>query len=164
MIAGMSHVSIANPTFEYDPTDPDGFRSGMARLGPQLGARRTGTTVYELPPGQALCPYHYEHGEEEWVLVLAGNPTLRTPEGSERLEPLDLAFFATGPAGAHQVRNDTDAPVRLLMWSEVVWPTATTYPDSDKVGVFVGEGQSHLFRRTSAVDYFDGETSAEAPG
>jgi uncharacterized cupin superfamily protein len=154
----MSHLSIANPTFEYDPADPDGFRSGMARLGPRLGAKRTGTTVYELPPGQALCPYHYEHGEEEWALVLAGNPTLRTPEGSERLEPLDLAFFPTGPAGAHQLRNDGDEPARVLLWSEVVLPTATTYPDSDKVGVWTGDKAEDLIApRSAGVEYFHGE-------
>ena len=53
----------------------------MLRFGPQVGATRTGTSVYELPPGQAICPYHYEYGEEEWLLVLVGRPTLRTPAG-----------------------------------------------------------------------------------
>ena len=41
-------------------------------------------TVYELPPGQSICPYHYELGDEEWLIVLAGRPTLRTPEGEQR--------------------------------------------------------------------------------
>jgi uncharacterized cupin superfamily protein len=155
----MQHVNIANLTLEYDPSDPEGFRSGMSRLGPQLGAQRTGTTMYELPPGHALCPYHYEYGEEEWVLVLAGNPTLRTPEGSAQLEPMDLAFFPTGPAGAHQLRNDTDEPARVLMWSEVVLPTATAYPDSGKVGVWTGDDAEDLIApRSAGVGYFEGES------
>ena len=108
----MRHVSISDPTFAYDPDDAEGFRSGMFRLGPDLGARQTGATVYELPPGEAVCPYHYEYGEEEWALVLAGNPSVRTPEGTERLEPLDLAFFPMGPEGAHQILNETNEPVR----------------------------------------------------
>ncbi len=87
---------------------PDGFRAGRLRIGRLLGARRTGASLYEIPPGQAVCPYHYEYGEEEWVLVLEGHPTLRTPDGTERLDPLDIAFFPTGPEGAHQIRNDTD--------------------------------------------------------
>ena len=69
-------------TEPHPPEDPEGFRSGQARLGPSLGARRTGVSVYELPPRQAVCPYHYEYGEEEWVLVLQGHPVLRTPEGT----------------------------------------------------------------------------------
>ena len=144
--------------FHYDPEDPDGFRSGMARLGPQLGAKQTGMTVYELPPGQALCPYHYEYGEEEWVLVLAGRPTLRTPEGTRTLEPLDIAFFPRGPAGAHQLRNDGAENVRLVMFSDVVYPTATAYPDSDKVGIWTGiKSEDLLVERSSGVEYFHGE-------
>ena len=155
----MRRVNLSDPAFTYDAGDPEGFRSGCARLGPDLGARQTGATVYDLPPGQALCPYHYEYGEEEWVLVLDGRPTVRTPEGTERLEPFDVVFFPTGPAGAHQLRNDTDGPVRVLMWSNVVYPTATAYPDSDKVGVWTGDkAEDVMVVRSSKVDYFHGES------
>jgi uncharacterized cupin superfamily protein len=154
----MARVNIADPEFTYDPDDPDGFRAGMFRFGPRLGAERTGASVYELPPGQAVCPYHYEYGEEEWVLVLQGRPTLRTPEGSERLEPFDVAFFPRGPDGAHQIRNDTDSPARVLMWSEVIAPAATVYPDSDKIGVWTGnKADDVMVERSSNVDYFHGE-------
>jgi uncharacterized cupin superfamily protein len=157
---GMNRVNISDPSFTYDPEDPDGFRAGMFRFGRQLGAERTGATVYELPPGQAVCPYHYEYGEEEWALVLAGRPTLRTPQGTEQLEPFDVAFFPKGPAGAHQIRNDSAETVRVLMWSEVVTPSATAYPDSDKVGVWTGvEGESLMVRRSSDVEYYEGEAS-----
>src|SRR3954464_3736320 len=115
----MRRVNITAPTFTYDDEDPAGSRSGLFRFGPQLGAERTGTTVYELPPGQALCPYHYEYGEEEWVLVLEGRPALRTPEGTRALEPFDIAFFPRGPAGAHQLRNDGEDTARVLMFSDV---------------------------------------------
>jgi uncharacterized cupin superfamily protein len=151
-------VSVDRSEIEYDPSDPEGFRSGMARLGSALGARRTGATVYELPPGQAVCPYHYEHGEEEWVLVLAGRPSARTPEGVEQLEPHDFVFFPTGPEGAHQIRNHTDETARIVMWSNVVFPTSTVYPDSDKVGVWTGDPEADVIvRRDSRVSYFDGE-------
>ena len=82
----MRRINISSPEFTYDESDPDGFRSGMARLGPDLGAKKLGTTVYELPPGQAVCPYHYEYGEEEWVLFVEGRPSLRTTDGTEQLE------------------------------------------------------------------------------
>ena len=95
----MKRINIARPEFVYDPEDPEGFRSGMARVGPGLGAKQTGTSVYELPPGQALCPYHYEYAEEEWLLVLEGRPTVRDPDGSAELEPWDLVFFTDRPRG-----------------------------------------------------------------
>ena len=114
--------------------------------------------MYELPPGQAVCPYHYEYGEEEWALVLEGRPALRDPDGTAQLEPFDVVFFPMGPEGAHQIRNDTDEPVRLMMWSTVVVPTATAYPDSDKVGIWTGVKEDDLMvRRSGKVEYYDGE-------
>jgi uncharacterized cupin superfamily protein len=154
----MPHVNISDPEFVYDPSDPEGYKAGMFRFGRQLGAEQTGTSVYELPPGQAICPYHYEYGEEEWLLVLSGRPSLRTPEGISTLEPMDVVFFPKGPAGAHQLRNETDDPVRVLMWSQIVHPSATAYPDSDKVGIWTGvEGENVLVVRSSNVDYYHGE-------
>ncbi len=155
----MRRVRLADASFEYDRADPAGFRSGIAALGGKVGAQVTGTTLYEVPPGQALCPYHYEYGEEEWLLVLEGTATVRTPDGTETTGPLELVFFPRGPDGAHEIRNDDgEATLRALMWSNVVLPTATVYPDSDKVGVWTGNSEDDLmFRRSSAVDYFDGE-------
>jgi uncharacterized cupin superfamily protein len=154
----MKKINIGNPEFGWDESDPDGFRAGSARLGKLLGAKETGITVYELPPGQAICPYHYECGEEEWLLVLAGTPTLRSPDGEERLEPWDVACFPRGPEGAHSIRNETEEYARVLMFSTVVVPTATVYPDSDKVGIWTGDPETDvLVRRSSKVDYYDGE-------
>lgn len=155
----MRRINIAAPDFEYDPEDPDGFRAGMARLGEALGAKESGISVYELAPGQAVCPYHYEVGEEEWLLVLAGNPTLRHPDGSEALEPWDVVCFPRGPEGAHSIRNETEQSARVLMFSTVAVPTATVYPDSDKVGIWTGDPETDvLVKRESAVGYYEGET------
>lgn len=155
----MRRVNLTRPDFEHDPEDPGGFRAGMMRLGKAAGAEVTGITVYELPPGEAICPYHYEWGEEEWLLVLEGEPTLRTPEGEQRLAPWDVAFFPRGPEGAHGVRNETGAPVRVLMFSDVRYPSATVYPDSDKIGIWTGGDRSDdlMVHRSSGVGYYHGE-------
>jgi uncharacterized cupin superfamily protein len=93
--------------------------------------------VYELPPGKAT-PYHWHVGEEEWLLVLEGEPTLRTPGGETRLRPWDLAVFPRGEAGAHQLRNDTGEQVRAAFFSSVSDPEVAVYPDEGKVGVNAG--------------------------
>ena len=160
----MKRVSIAEPEFTYDEEDPDGFRAGMFRFGPAVGAAETGASVYELPPGQALCPYHYECGEEEWLLVLAGTATVRHPGGTEELGPMEVTCFPRGPEGAHQVRNDGTETVRIMMFSTLVTPTATVYPDSGKIGVWTGNKEDDVIvRRSSTVGYYDGESSAEEP-
>jgi uncharacterized cupin superfamily protein len=155
----MAAISLSTPAFQYDPEDPEGFRAGLFRPGPDLGAEHTGMSLYELPPGQAICPYHYEYGEEEWLVVLEGRVWLRTPEGTDELGPMDAAFFPRGPAGAHQIGNDGDSPARVLMWSEVVVPTATAYPDSGKVGIWTGyKPEDVMVERSSSVGYYHGES------
>lgn len=154
----MRRSNIAAPAFTYDAEDPDGFRAGMARLGPALEASQLGMSVYELPPGQAICPYHYEYAEEEWLLVLEGRPTLRDPRGETVLDPWDVVVFPTGPEGAHAVRNETVETVRVLMASTVRHPAATVYPDSGKIGVWTGNKDDDIIvRRESGVDYYAGE-------
>jgi uncharacterized cupin superfamily protein len=154
----MQRINIADPDLTFDHDDPDGFRSGLFRFGKLLGMRKLGASVYELPPGQAICPYHYEYGEEEALLVLEGRPTLRHPGGSEVLEQWDVVAFPEGPEGAHAVRNETSDMVRVLMFSTINVPAATVYPDSDKVGIWTGNKDDDVMvHRTSKVDYFDGE-------
>lgn len=143
---------------EYDDANPDGYTAGMARFGPQIGATKMGGSLYELPAGQSICPYHYEYGEEEWLIVLEGRPTVRHPGGEEELEPGDTVCFPEGPEGAHKVTNRTDARVRVLMFSTISRPAIAVYPDSDKFGVFTGNPEdSLLVRRESSVDYYDRE-------
>lgn len=154
----MQRVNLAEPEFAYDPVDPAGFTVGSFRFGGQLGAAATGTTLYEIPPGQAVCPYHYEVNEEEWLLVLSGHPSVRTPAGTTRLDPLDCVFFPPGPEGAHAVRNDSDETVRVLMYGQNAYPGVCVYPDSDKIGVYTHtEDSTGIFRRSASLDYYDGE-------
>ena len=97
--------------------------------------------------------------------MVEGEVTVRTPERTEAVGPLELVFFPTGPEGAHQIRNDSDAPARVLLWSEVVHPAVTVYPDSDKVGVYVRDGSDDLIvRRSAGVGYYDGEPVPPAGG
>jgi uncharacterized cupin superfamily protein len=139
---------------EPDSTDPAGLRSRNRRLGPLLEAQRLGATVYQLDPGQSICPYHYELAEEEWLLVIEGRPTLRHPAGEDVVRPGDLVCFPCGPEGAHKLTNNTDADVRLMIFSNIAVPAVTVYPDSGKVGVWP---PNLLFRAADAVDYWDGE-------
>jgi uncharacterized cupin superfamily protein len=109
----------------------------MGRVGERLGAVQWGCSVYELAPGDS-SPYHWHVGEEEWLLVLAGTPTVRTPAGSQALRPWDLAAFPRGEEGAHGLRNETGDPVRVAFFSTVSDPEVCVYPDDDKIGVIAG--------------------------
>ena len=157
----MKTVNVFSARPEYDADDPHGYRVGWNRFGATLGASMLGSTIYELPEGQSVCPYHYEYGNEEWLLVLEGRPTLRHPKGEVELERGDVMCFPAGPAGAHKVTNRTDATVRVLMLSTKFEPSVAVYPDSDKIGVWPGDDRDKLMvRRESNVDYWDREVSS----
>ena len=154
----MKRFNLHDAETRSDPTDPEGYRHRANRFGGAIGAVSMGGTVYDLPPGQSICPYHYEY-DEEWLIVLSGNALVRTPEGEERLGPGDVVCFPPGPEGAHKVTNAEaagGASVRVLMISTLADPSVAFYPDSDKVGVFVGDSRL-LVRREAGVDYYDGE-------
>ena len=88
-----------------DRPAPVGSRFRASELGPLLEADRRGATVVELDPGEGSEPYHYVHGREEWLLILAGAPTLRHPYGEDRLDAGDLLCLPEGPAGARPVEQ-----------------------------------------------------------
>ena len=144
-----------------DDAPPPGYGSQVARLGPLIGAGLMAATVRVLAPGQAVCPYHYELTDEEWLLVLAGAPTVRHAGGEDTLERGDLVCFPRGPAGAHRVANGSDSEVRLLIVSTRNMPAVVVYPDSGKLGVYSDDDPRELLlRMADAVDYWDGEPPA----
>jgi uncharacterized cupin superfamily protein len=145
---------------DSDESDPEGFRGRYARIGQLLGGKRIGATLYDLAPGERICPYHYEYNNEEWLLVVRGRPTLRTPSGVRELREGDVVVFPEGPDGAHDVKNDTDERLQVVMLSTKNKPDVSVYPDSDKIGVWPvdGGGPDHLIvKRESNVDYWEGE-------
>jgi uncharacterized cupin superfamily protein len=138
--------------------DRAGYRHRVTAVGERLGASLLGGSLYEVPPGEKTWPYHFEQGCEEWLLVVAGRPTLRSPDGEQELDPGDVVVFPEGPAGAHQVWNATDEPVRVVLFSSKSPVAVVHYPDSGKVGIWSqGEGYQAMLRDEPKLDYWDGE-------
>jgi uncharacterized cupin superfamily protein len=154
----MRHVNVFDCRFEYDDDDPEGYRGGVVRVGAQLDAQETAIKLYEIPPGESLCPYHYEY-VEEWLLVLAGEVIVRTSEGENAAPAGVLARFPAGREGAHKLTNRAGQPARVIMFSSSSEPAVAVYPDSDKIGVWPGDdGDTVMLRRADGqVSYYDGE-------
>ncbi len=155
----MTDVNVFEAELQTDEGDPAGYNASYVRLGPLIGASKLGMTVYGLPPGQSICPYHYEYGNEEWLLVLEGTPTLRHPDGEDELEPGDFVAFPEGPAGTHKLTNRGEGRVLLGIMSTKVDPSLAIYPDSNKIGAWSGPGESDkiMARLGEDLDYWDGE-------
>jgi uncharacterized cupin superfamily protein len=136
-----------------EPLDEAGFRHAATAVGLRLGAQRIGAGVYQAEAGFPIWPYHYHHGIEEWLYVIAGAPVLRDPAGERTLTPGDVVCFPSGHLGAHTVRG----PGRFVIFAtgQHVEPYLSVYPDSDKIS-----GPAGLLLRTSAVGYWHGEGTA----
>jgi uncharacterized cupin superfamily protein len=139
-----------------DDSEPDGYRAPYVKLRDLLGAEKLGASLVLLREGEAVCPYHYELIEEEWLFVLSGTLTVRTPAGEDVAAAGDVICFPRGPDGAHKISNAAAEPARVLIVSERAVLAGSVYEDSDKVGVY-GPDLSMLFRRADARGYWDGE-------
>ena len=151
----MRRFNLRSGELEYESERP-GFRWRATRVGDRLGAEAIGATVYLLDADERTFPYHLHHGVEEWLLVVDGEPTVRTPAGERRLRPGDMLGFPAGADGGHGVRG----PGRVVIFSANREPSISVYPDSDKLGTRPGgdaDADVLNFRRADAVDYWEGE-------
>ena len=131
---------------------------GRVDLGALAGSTATAAYLYEVAPGHASCPYHYEY-VEEWMLVIAGEASVRSPDGEQTVSSGTLVRFPAGPDGAHKIANRGEVPCRVLLLSAVRAPAVSVYPDSDKIAVWPGADLDGdlIFVRSTAVPWSHGE-------
>ena len=111
--------------------------------------------VWELQPGAPPGPYHLHHGTDEYLLVLRGTPTLRTPDGERELAEGEAVQFPRGVSGAHQLINRSESAVRVVIAAYHGTPEVIEYPDD---GVMIvgsrtpGADGEALFRRIESTE------------
>ena len=118
-----------------------------------LSSEETAMYLYDIEPGDWL-PYHYEF-VEEWLLVLDGTVTVRSPDGEAELGRGGLMRFEPGPAGAHQITGGGPAKARVLLFSRAALPAISVYPDTDTIGVWPDDETEFYFKRGGAVSRDD---------
>lgn len=144
---------------DWDATrDREGWHAKGVLVGERIGGELLGATMSEVEPGSKLWPYHTHYLNEEWVIVLRGEPTLRTPEGEQILKEGDVVCFPRGKKGAHQITNRSDSPIRVLMLSSMIRGEVIEYLDTGKVLAKDVEDEDIMFARPGpTADYWEGE-------
>ena len=123
------------------------------------GGRKIGVSYEELPAGKQSCPLHYHMLEEEHIVALEGEATLRLGDERHTLKAGDYVCFPAGERTGHCLVNETDAPFRYLMIGDHDPNEVAVFPDSNKVLVrALGRA---IFRGDARADYFDGERTGE---
>lgn len=154
-------VNLNELEFEHEP-EQGVFQQSYAVVSDRIGAKKLGYNVTVIPPGKRACPFHNHHNNEEMFLVLEGEGQLRFGQDQYPIRAMDIV--ACPPGGrevAHQFINTGSVDLKFLALSTKDPVEVVEYPDSDKVGVFVGDygkmSLRKLFLSHSAVDYNHGE-------
>ncbi len=148
---------------EWDTLEAGNMNVRRKQLGEHTNGEQLGCSLYELPPGEAAWPYHYHASNEEAIYVLAGRGTLRLAGEMHSLSDGDYVALPADERGGHKVINDAEVTLRYLVLSTMSEPDVTVYPDSNKLGVYVGSppggrGDRDLqgyYRIDDDVDYWD---------
>ena len=94
---------------------PPPFAAAMAkrhfrRLAPAGGLEDFGVSHVTLEPGGVSSQRHWHEGEDEFVVMLAGEAVLIENDGETVLRAGDCAAFPKGVANGHHLVNRAAAP------------------------------------------------------
>ncbi len=135
-------------------------RPGYVWRRKHVAGEHLGAGLIELPPGESTFPYYRDElGNDELLVVVAGRPTLRTPDGERELDAGDASSSRSGPDGAHKLTNRAGDTVRVLLVSNFALPRAAVQVDSGKIMVRWGPGSAdrRWFFLGEEAGYWDGE-------
>ena len=120
----------------YPPPD-DRALAGKTRqvLGEKLGLTQFGANLTRLAPGAVSALRHWHSGEDEFVYIVSGRPTLVTDDGAQQLAPGDAAGFPAGKPDGHRLENRSDEEVVFIEVGTRAAVETVRYPDSDLVMV-----------------------------
>lgn len=129
---------------------PEPWKSQMAgrwyrRLAPAAGLADFGASHVVLKPGGVSSQRHWHEGEDELVVMVAGEAVLIEEEGETVMRPGDIAVFPKAVANGHHLVNRSD---RDCVFVAIGRPAASDchYPDIDL----------HLDGETSRFAHKDG--------
>jgi uncharacterized cupin superfamily protein len=144
----------------------ENFACQIAPVGAEIGSKDLGFNVTVIPPGKRAFPYHAHRGNEEMFFILEGEGSIRIAGAIQKIRKGDFVSLPPGRDSAHQIINDSRAPLRYLAVSTMVLPEVVEYPDSEKIGLTAGshggrpaehDSIRHFTRLKDGVDYWEGE-------
>jgi uncharacterized cupin superfamily protein len=87
------------------------------------------------------------------LVVLRGEPTLRTGGGTRTLKEGDVVPLPRGPEGGRAISNPGETVVRVLMLSSNANPDVAEYPETGKIGIITDGRTWEFFRRSDAAEH-----------
>ena len=100
------------------------------RIAPAAGIEDFGLSHVVLRPGGISSQRHWHEGEDEIVVMLAGEAVLVEEEGETAMRPGDIAAFPKGVANGHHLVNRSDSDCVFVAIGRAA-ETDCHYPDID---------------------------------
>ena len=94
-------------------------------LGDALGLTQFGVGMTRLAPGAVSALRHWHTGEDEFIYIVSGEPTLVCDSGEQQLKAGHVAGFPAGSGDGHRLENRSG--------SDVVYIEVGTRAHSDRV-------------------------------
>ena len=154
-------VNLDELTLQSQQDGP--FQGQYAGVSERIGARKLGYNLTICPPGKTTCPFHNHHVNEEMFLILEGEGVLRFGDKEYPLRRHDVIACPPGKRDvAHQITNTGPTDLKYFALSTMERSEVCEYPDSNKVGISIGEDRGNpalraMFRAEQSVDYWDRE-------
>jgi uncharacterized cupin superfamily protein len=123
---------------------PEPYASRMAGrlkhpLGDLFGLKSFGVSLTRLTPGAVSALHHRHSHQDEFIYVIAGEPTLFTDAGETQLRPGMVAGFSASGT-AHHLENRTAGDCVILEVGDRAEGDEVSYPADDIQAVMGGDG------------------------
>ena len=102
-------IPQTNATGYPPPFDAPVAGRWYRRLAPASGLTAMGVSHVVLKPGAWSSQRHWHEGEDEFVVMIAGEAVLIDDDGEHVLRPGDCAAFPKGDHNGHHLHNRSDA-------------------------------------------------------
>lgn len=102
-------IPQVNATGYPPPFDREVAGRWYRRLSPASGLTDFGASHVVLKPGAWSSQRHWHDGEDEVLVMLAGEAVLVEDEGATIMRAGDVAAFPKGTGNGHHLRNDSEA-------------------------------------------------------
>ena len=150
------HAQDAPPRLSPSNYPPE-FRGRVAgrhkqTLGDLFGIGNFGINRTRLTPKAVSALRHAHSGQDEFVFILEGYPTLITDAGATQLSPGMCAGFRAGTGDGHQLINMTDTDVVYLEIGDRSPGDAASYPDDD-IQAHLGADKKWQFAHKDGTPY-----------
>lgn len=142
-------IAQTNATGYPPPHDTDVAGRWYRRLAPVAGLTKLGASHVVLKPGSYSSQRHWHRGQDEMVVMLAGEAVLIEDGGETIVRPGDVLAWPAGVANGHRLHNRGDADCVFVAISGGDKATDSgEYPDIDLV--FHADG----YARKDGTRYF----------